>query len=147
MDPPLRATIGDASANIRAATGCRLRAANFSASNPCGGPWRNPDHTPCVAPQPWCCRVYARFVRFYRGVVCRDPFGPLPCAPPANNAIKCRLARSERFELPTPRFEVWCSIQLSYERGPRTIIASPQKSLRNAASRQVKHDQLIGDAA
>src|SRR5262245_39720719 len=26
------------------------------------------------------------------------------------------LARSERFELPTPRFEVWCSIQLSYER-------------------------------
>ena len=37
---------------------------------------------------------------------------------------KCvkRLARSERFELPTPRFVVWCSIQLSYERaciGPR----------------------------
>ena len=28
------------------------------------------------------------------------------------------LARSERFELPTPRFEVWCSIQLSYERLP-----------------------------
>jgi hypothetical protein len=27
-----------------------------------------------------------------------------------------KLARSERFELPTPRFEVWCSIQLSYER-------------------------------
>ena len=26
------------------------------------------------------------------------------------------LARSERFELPTPRFVVWCSIQLSYER-------------------------------
>ena len=26
------------------------------------------------------------------------------------------VARSERFELPTPRFEVWCSIQLSYER-------------------------------
>jgi hypothetical protein len=26
------------------------------------------------------------------------------------------LARSERFELPTPRFEVWCSIRLSYER-------------------------------
>src|SRR5262245_14500831 len=26
------------------------------------------------------------------------------------------MARSERFELPTPRFEVWCSIQLSYER-------------------------------
>lgn len=26
------------------------------------------------------------------------------------------MARSERFELPTPRFVVWCSIQLSYER-------------------------------
>src|SRR4029077_10083234 len=31
------------------------------------------------------------------------------------------LARSERFELPTPRFEVWCSIQLSYERRSRTL--------------------------
>jgi hypothetical protein len=29
------------------------------------------------------------------------------------------LARPERFELPTPRFVVWCSIQLSYGRGPR----------------------------
>ena len=29
-----------------------------------------------------------------------------------------RLARSERFERPTPRFVVWCSIQLSYERAP-----------------------------
>src|ERR1700688_4154201 len=27
------------------------------------------------------------------------------------------LARPERFELPTPRFVVWCSIQLSYGRG------------------------------
>ena len=26
------------------------------------------------------------------------------------------LARPERFELPTPRFEAWCSIQLSYGR-------------------------------
>jgi hypothetical protein len=26
------------------------------------------------------------------------------------------MVRSERFELPTPRFEVWCSIRLSYER-------------------------------
>ena len=26
------------------------------------------------------------------------------------------MARPERFELPTPRFEVWCSIQLSYGR-------------------------------
>ena len=29
---------------------------------------------------------------------------------------KSKMARSGRFELPTPRFVVWCSIQLSYER-------------------------------
>ena len=34
------------------------------------------------------------------------------------------MARSERFELPTPRFEVWCSIQLSYERGSLPLIRS-----------------------
>ena len=28
------------------------------------------------------------------------------------------MARPERFELPTPRFVVWCSIQLSYGRIP-----------------------------
>ena len=28
----------------------------------------------------------------------------------------CFMARPERFELPTPRFEAWCSIQLSYGR-------------------------------
>ena len=28
----------------------------------------------------------------------------------------CEMARPERFELPTPRFVVWCSIQLSYGR-------------------------------
>jgi hypothetical protein len=39
------------------------------------------------------------------------------------------VARSERFELPTPRFEVWCSIQLSYERPRRTIAASARMSL------------------
>jgi hypothetical protein len=27
-----------------------------------------------------------------------------------------KMARSRRFELLTPRFVVWCSIQLSYER-------------------------------
>ncbi len=27
-----------------------------------------------------------------------------------------RMARREGFEPPTPRFEVWCSIQLSYRR-------------------------------
>ncbi len=26
------------------------------------------------------------------------------------------VARPERFELPTPRFEAWCSVQLSYGR-------------------------------
>ncbi len=26
------------------------------------------------------------------------------------------MARPERLELPTPRFEAWCSIQLSYGR-------------------------------
>ena len=45
------------------------------------------------------------------------------------------MARSGRFELPTPRFVVWCSIQLSYERvihkghcpvtGARTIGEAP----------------------
>ena len=44
----------------------------------------------------------------------------------AGQAVR-EMARSGRFELPTPRFVVWCSIQLSYERfggaadaGPRT---------------------------
>jgi hypothetical protein len=31
-------------------------------------------------------------------------------------AAHTEVARSEGFEPPTPRFEVWCSIQLSYER-------------------------------
>ena len=35
------------------------------------------------------------------------------------------MARSGRFELPTPRFVVWCSIQLSYER-----VAAGQKRPR-----------------
>ena len=45
------------------------------------------------------------------------------------------MARSEGFEPPTPRFVVWCSIQLSYERARarrpapatrRTLSKSPQ---------------------
>src|ERR1700689_2454360 len=63
------------------------------------------------------------------------------------------LARPERFELPTPRSVVWCSIQLSYgrkarreasgigaptqggrlRRAPREIGLSLEKSLRNIA--------------
>ena len=31
------------------------------------------------------------------------------------------MARSERFELLTPRFVVWCSIQLSYDRASDDI--------------------------
>ena len=54
-------------------------------------------------------------------------FGSLPRALPlekltfsaaldiAANYLKC-LARPKRFELLTPRFVVWCSIQLSYGR-------------------------------
>jgi hypothetical protein len=40
------------------------------------------------------------------------------CVPevPEPGKIQDLLARSEGFEPPTPRFEVWCSIQLSYER-------------------------------
>ena len=34
------------------------------------------------------------------------------------------MARPERFELPTPRFEAWCSIQLSYERKKLGSISS-----------------------
>ena len=38
----------------------------------------------------------------------------------AESSLFCsRVARPERFELPTPRFVVWCSIQLSYGREPR----------------------------
>src|SRR5690606_34350581 len=49
-----------------------------------------------------------------------------------------RLARPERLELPTPRFEAWCSIQLSYGRtfirrtgGHRDRNPSPRPSCRS----------------
>jgi hypothetical protein len=32
--------------------------------------------------------------------------------------FRCLVARPEGFEPPTPRFVVWCSIQLSYGRMP-----------------------------
>ena len=38
----------------------------------------------------------------------------MPCD---SHGMSQKLARPERFELPTPRFVVWCSIQLSYGRG------------------------------
>ncbi len=46
------------------------------------------------------------------------------------------LARSEGFEPPTPKFEVWCSIQLSYERG-----TSPEKG------RSIQSGRRFGRAA
>jgi hypothetical protein len=39
--------------------------------------------------------------------------------------ILISLARPERFELPTPRFVVWCSIQLSYGRGGACKVFNP----------------------
>jgi hypothetical protein len=41
----------------------------------------------------------------------------MPCLKEISRMPLCsRNARPERFELPTPRFEAWCSIQLSYGR-------------------------------
>ena len=67
---------------------------------------------------------------------------------------KCvkRLARSERFELPTPRFVVWCSIQLSYERvcgrasrrpgrdGVETASGASLKPSTRLGNRHPRHD-------
>lgn len=36
--------------------------------------------------------------------------------PPAQTSSSCQMARRKGFEPLTPRFEVWCSIQLSYRR-------------------------------
>ena len=48
-----------------------------------------------------------------------------------------KLARPERFELPTPRFVVWCSIQLSYGR----LVASG----RAGRVREAAETTRIGD--
>jgi hypothetical protein len=40
------------------------------------------------------------------------------------------MARPERFELPTPRFVVWCSIQLSYGRLGTLSVTQKGKSIR-----------------
>src|ERR1700694_3104916 len=42
--------------------------------------------------------------------------------------LQIKMARPKRFELPTPRFVVWCSIQLSYGRAP-----APGQSSKNPA--------------
>ncbi len=39
--------------------------------------------------------------------------------PGDSHGMSRKLARPERFELLTPRFVVWCSIQLSYGRFAR----------------------------
>ena len=63
------------------------------------------------------------------------------------------MARSEGFEPPTPRFVVWCSIQLSYERARarrpapatrRTLSKSPRgrKGAARAACGSASGDQL-----
>src|SRR5262245_4180431 len=43
------------------------------------------------------------------------------------------MARSEGFEPPTPRFEVWCSIQLSYER-PELLFSEECRRFQMASS-------------
>ncbi len=40
------------------------------------------------------------------------------------------MARPKRFELLTPRFEVWCSIQLSYGRLTTCAACLPPMTLR-----------------
>jgi hypothetical protein len=64
-----------------------------------------------------------------------------------------KVARSERFELPTLGIEIRCSIQLSYERVPwsmirksgnRFSIATNAKRLRgdHAQTQKLDHDQI-----
>src|SRR5262249_38216211 len=47
------------------------------------------------------------------------------------------LARSEGFEPPPPRFEVWCSIQLSYERRGFLQSAGPRSGVKRASQQTV----------
>ena len=39
------------------------------------------------------------------------------------------LVRPERFELPTPKFVAWCSIQLSYGRASRQLCPNSDDSV------------------
>ena len=45
-----------------------------------------------------------------------EPLRSPPHEKRPNQRALSYVARPERFELPTPRFEAWCSIQLSYGR-------------------------------
>ena len=51
---------------------------------------------------------------------------PPVAAPQAFDNIEIEVARSGGFEPPTPRFVVWCSIQLSYERARRGARRRPR---------------------
>ena len=74
-----------------------------------------------------------------RHVAPRAPYSPYSV--PNSNKVKQQevsdlLARPEGFEPPTPRFVVWCSIQLSYGRVLRIARECPQseQSRRERAS-------------
>ena len=47
------------------------------------------------------------------------------------------LARPERFERPTPRFVVWCSIQLSYGRVFRLAVRAIKARFRRVLSEYI----------
>ena len=47
----------------------------------------------------------------------------------ANEIHRKKVARPKRFELLTPRFVVWCSIQLSYGR-VLPVMAEPSTGIR-----------------
>jgi hypothetical protein len=53
------------------------------------------------------------------------------------------VARSEGFEPPTPRFEVWCSIQLSYERTDVSLAKTPadSKQLRTVEAQRLRRSR------
>ena len=53
------------------------------------------------------------------------------------------MARSEGFEPPTPRFEVWCSIQLSYERTGVSLAKTPadSKQLRMVEAQRLRRSR------
>ena len=55
-------------------------------------------------------------VERYRSRVAPCPLSGLMIGQHANEIHRKKVARPKRFELLTPRFVVWCSIQLSYGR-------------------------------